>query len=189
MKVCIKCFEHKELKDYDKAGRNRDGHRTICKSCRLLYQQEYHKNNRESLKLKRKLYNQGNKQERSIKSKTRYENRSIDKRIYDSLRSSVYSPFYRFGFSIPDKLENIIGCTLMDFRIYIESHFCEGMGWENRKDWHIDHILPVSVASSCEDLIKLNHYTNLRPVWKSKNLSKNSKIPIEIMLEIMRHAA
>ena len=30
--------------------------------------------------------------------------------------------------------------------------------------WDIDHIIPVSTAKTEEDIIKLNHYTNLQPL-------------------------
>jgi hypothetical protein len=32
------------------------------------------------------------------------------------------------------------------------------------KTWDIDHIIPLSSAKTEEDIIKLNHYTNLKPL-------------------------
>ena len=40
--------------------------------------------------------------------------------------------------------------------------------------WQLDHIEPVSNASTIEDVIKLNHYTNLRPLCSKKNLEKSN---------------
>jgi hypothetical protein len=48
------------------------------------------------------------------------------------------------------------------------------MSWENRAEWHIDHIVPLATAKCEEDVIKLNHFTNLRPLWAADNLKKNS---------------
>jgi hypothetical protein len=42
--------------------------------------------------------------------------------------------------------------------------------------WHIDHITPLSLATTEEELYKLNHYINLQPLWASENQSKGSKI-------------
>ena len=46
------------------------------------------------------------------------------------------------------------------------------MNWDNyglyngKKDygWDIDHIIPLSKAKIEDDVIKLNHYTNLQPL-------------------------
>jgi hypothetical protein len=46
------------------------------------------------------------------------------------------------------------------------------MTWENRGlyngelgyGWDLDHIVPISSAKSEEDIIRLNHYTNIQPL-------------------------
>ena len=49
------------------------------------------------------------------------------------------------------------------------------MNWDNygnpkdgilkpNKSWDIDHIIPTSLAKTEEDVIRLNHYSNLRPL-------------------------
>jgi hypothetical protein len=69
-----------------------------------------------------------------------------------------------------------------EFRNYIESQFTEGMNWDNygqgknNETWHIDHIIPISLAKTEEEVYKLNHYANLRPMWCSDNIRKSNKI-------------
>jgi hypothetical protein len=49
------------------------------------------------------------------------------------------------------------------------------MTWENRGAWHIDHIVPISVATSEEEVIALNALSNLRPLWAKQNMSKGAR--------------
>ena len=47
---------------------------------------------------------------------------------------------------------------------------------EPNKTWDIDHIIPLSSAKTEDDIIKLNHYTNLRPLCSYNNrfIKKNN---------------
>lgn len=73
----------------------------------------------------------------------------------------------------------LLGCSVPDFRIYLESLFESGMTWENygRRGWHIDHVVPCALF----DLSKLDHqrrcfhFSNMQPMWWLENLSKGSR--------------
>jgi hypothetical protein len=71
-----------------------------------------------------------------------------------------------------DKAEILLGTTIDGVRKHLESLFKPGMSWSNFGVWHIDHTCPCSQAQSEEELIKLQHYSNLRPIWKSENFAK-----------------
>ena len=66
----------------------------------------------------------------------------------------------------------ILGCSFEEFKYYIGAKFESWMNWNNyglyngelNYGWDIDHIIPVSTAKTEEDIIKLNHYTNLQPL-------------------------
>lgn len=57
------------------------------------------------------------------------------------------------------------------------------MNWENygkcngefNFGWDIDHIIPTSSGKTEEEIIMLNHYTNLRPLCShvNRNLKRN----------------
>ncbi len=69
-----------------------------------------------------------------------------------------------------------LGCTIPEFKSYIESLFQPGMTWENHSmhGWHIDHIIPLAAydLTDREQFLKACHYTNLQPMWAKDNWSK-----------------
>lgn len=77
----------------------------------------------------------------------------------------------------------MLGCSWEQLRDYIENQFVDGMTWENRNLWHIDHIVPLSSAKTIEELEKLCHYTNLQPLWALDNMSKGAKLVLDKTLE------
>ncbi len=68
-----------------------------------------------------------------------------------------------------------LGCTIEYLKEHLEQQFLEGMTWDNHGEWHIDHIIPLSTALTEEDVYKLNHYTNLQPLWALDNQKKSNK--------------
>ena len=75
-----------------------------------------------------------------------------------------------------NKTFEIVGCTPEFLKEHLEKQFVDGMTWENRGEWHIDHKIPLSSAKTEEELYKLCHYANLQPLWAEENLKKGNKI-------------
>ena len=81
------------------------------------------------------------------------------------------------------RTEEILGCSYGEFKKYIESQFEPWMSWENKGlynrtmnyGWDIDHIIPLSSAKTVEDIYRLNHYTNLRPLcsYINRNIKRD----------------
>lgn len=72
---------------------------------------------------------------------------------------------------------SLMGCSKAQLVAHIESQFLPGMSWENRSEWHIDHIIPCShfdMADPEQQRIAF-HYTNLRPLWATANISKGDR--------------
>ena len=80
------------------------------------------------------------------------------------------------GYTKTWKTQEMLGCTYLFLSTHLESMFTEGMSWDNRDMWHIDHIIPLSSAKSVEDVYKLGHYTNLQPLWGPENRFKSGKL-------------
>jgi hypothetical protein len=107
--------------------------------------------------------------------KNRFNNQN---KFRQSLVRNIRSSFTRFGFKLVHNADYVIGIPWDDFVSYIEKQFVDGMSWENygHNGWHIDHIIPSSTATTYKKMIKLNHYTNLQPMWGKDNMSKGNKI-------------
>ena len=74
-------------------------------------------------------------------------------------------------------ISTTIGMSREEFRKYIASKFQEGMTWDNHGEWEIDHIIPISSATTIQEAQKLTHYSNLQPLWKKDNRDKRDKMP------------
>jgi hypothetical protein len=113
---------------------------------------------------------------RKLRWKNKWENNELFA-IKHRLRTLVRNSFRKKGYNrFESRTEEIVGISYNEFKVYMESKFVNGMSWENRGEWHIDHIIPLSAAKSQEELIALSHYTNLQPLWAMDNLKKGGKI-------------
>lgn len=77
------------------------------------------------------------------------------------------------------KWEALVGYTLADLMRHLERQFLPGMTWENRSEWHIDHIVPLASfkfeTPEDPEFRAAWTLTNLRPLWGSDNVKKNAK--------------
>lgn len=121
------------------------------------------------------------KKPESLSKARAYENRlyetdrvfAVKKRLRSRLLSAIRQ---KTGVKTMRTL-NVIGCTWEELVAHIEKRFRPGMSWDNRSEWHIDHIVPLASAKTEDDLIRLSHYTNLQPLWAAENQKKSDTIP------------
>ena len=75
-----------------------------------------------------------------------------------------------------------LGCTVEEFKKYLESKFEPWMNWNNlgrydrsRRTWQIDHIIPLCKfdLTDRDQFLKASHYSNMQPLEAIKNLQKN----------------
>ncbi len=133
------------------------------------------KNNPEKVKLQKKRY---------------YEEAKLDSfyRLKMNIRNSINKSLKRNknGYH----WENLVGYTLEDLKKHLAKQFVNEMSWENYGQWHIDHIIPVSVFNFKKpndiDFRKCWDLKNLRPLWKEENLKKRNllEIPFQPSLAI-----
>jgi hypothetical protein len=100
---------------------------------------------------------------------------------YDKLLKSIKS---RVGTAIKlnsksDKTINLLGCSINEYKKYLESKFDKNMNWGNYGTyWHIDHIIPVSRfdLSDAHQQEQAFNYNNTRPLEAKANISKRDKL-------------
>jgi len=137
---------------------------------------EYYQNNLDKERENRKKYYYDNKKnERNKNDEWRKKKLKTDGffRMKRRLRERIRD--YMKGDAIGKKTKEIVGLDYVEFKNYISEKFSDGMTWENYGKWHLDHIIPLCEAKNVEELIKLNYYTNLQPLWVEDNLKKNRK--------------
>lgn len=134
---------------------------------------EYYYRNREKILEKQKLRYEKNNGADKIKEKRKND---VIFKLKTYLGNRLKYFMKQKSFSRNKRIFEIIGCSPDELRLHLENKFKEGMNWENHGEWHIDHIIPLATAKSEEDVYKLNHFSNLQPLWKKENLSKGKKI-------------
>ncbi len=180
-KLIIYAERQKEyLKDYRKKDyeKNKEEH----KKKRLKY---YHDNREERL-VKMSEYKKKNRDKMSAYQREYFNNRKkIDPlfKLQNNIRGLIRNSIINKGYRKNTKTFNILGCTYIEFKNHIESMFEDWMTWDNygkyngseKFGWDVDHIIPKSSATTEEELLKLNHFSNLQPLcsYINRDVKKN----------------
>lgn len=141
------------------------------------YQKKYQKENADKINKCKKEYQKANADKINKHTKKRRKTDPLFK-LTGSIRNLIRGSFKRGikNLAKSKRTEEILGCSIPFFCNYIKGQFKKGMTLENHGEWHLDHIKPVSVATTEEEVIELNHYTNFQPLWAVDNLSKSNKL-------------
>jgi hypothetical protein len=142
-----------------------------------IKRKEYYKNNLDKEReISKKYYHKNKEKLRRENNQWKNNKRKTDGfyRMKINLRHRLRD--YLIGESRGKRTKDIVGLDKVEFKLYIQSKFVEGMSWDNYGKWHLDHIKPLCQAKDNEEALLLNHYTNLQPLWAEDNLRKNRKI-------------
>lgn len=176
-----------KIKAYHKEWRDKNRER-LREQQRLRYKENpesfkeskarYIKTHPEDVIESRKRYNTENRQKRTDYERNKRQTDPIY-RFRTSFRCLISQYLRKYGYKGEINVWKVVGCDFETFLDYIKGQFTEGMTMENYghrgECWNVDHIIPISTAKTDEDLERLNHYTNLRPVWASENYKKSKK--------------
>ena len=124
---------------------------------------------------KRKEYRENYKPRKQEQRKERRDSDPVFN-LTNRLRCRLWKYLKILNITKTNKTFDIVGCSPQFLKEHLETQFTDGMSWDNRSEWHIDHIIPLSSAKTEDELYKLCHYENLQPLWAEDNLKKSNKI-------------
>lgn len=105
--------------------------------------------------------------------KVRVRNADPLKRFTNVLRTRITIAIKNGYFKEDGESHKMFGCNINELFGYLEEQFVNGMTWYNYGTyWEIDHRHTLSAATTPKDLMRLCHYTNLRPLEVSLNKLK-----------------
>jgi len=142
---------------------------------------KYYKENKNDIVKKTNQYYINNKEKISEKNrKYKIHKKSTDSfyKFKNNIRKLIYQSIKGNGYTKRSRSHEILGCSFEEFKQHLESQFEPWMNWDNygkykiktfNYGWDIDHIIPSSSAITEEDVIRLNHYTNLKPLCSKYN--------------------
>ena len=204
-KICTKCKRELPLDMFQKDRQKRDGLTCQCKDCRknqyinerekrLKYQKNYYKNHpevnekfetkhKERLDEYRKDYFNKNK-ERILSYNRKYiKNKMKTDELYrfkTKIRNFINGSLRRKKFKKNNHAKDIVGISAEELQKYLYKTFFDNYGYEydGKEDVHIDHIIPLKMAETEEDVKRLCHYTNLQLLKATDNIKKSAKMPL-----------
>ena len=158
-KKCKSCEVWLPLNDdnFGKSVNRRYGYNYYCKDCK----NKKSRKRRESKEVRYSEY---------LQKKVRLTKDPLYK-LTCNIRTLVRISF-KNGFTKRSRTEKILGCSYEELKKHFEDKFEVWMTWDNygkyngelNYGWDIDHIIPICTATNEEELVRLNHYTNLQPL-------------------------
>lgn len=159
------------LKEYFKL--NYENKRTI----KLEKKRKFYKENKERYQKYQQEHKEERNEHKKLHYKLNYKNGTIFK-LKQQYRNVILKAFKRFGYTKNTRAYEILGCDYEIFMNHLKETFKQNYGyeWDEIEPVHIDHIIPLATIKNEDDLLKLNHYTNLQLLKEKDNLEKSDKL-------------
>ncbi len=146
------------------------------KEKRNLQNKEWKEKNPIRDKELKKNWYEKNKHKRPGQIKKRKEQEPLFK-LKTAISNRIRNGIKNSGFNKNFKTKEILACTYEEFKLFLEAKFEPWMNWNNygkyngtlNFGWDLDHIKPLITASTEDEIIKLNHFTNFQPLCSKVN--------------------
>lgn len=192
-KHCVKCAARRYYAANKKLVFERHTRYYTANKKRIIERElRYRKANRERIASRRCRWRKANS-ERAAEYCRRWREANRDKVNAAERERRRNSPNFRLACTLRKRLYNalksqnalksahtmdLIGCTISQLRQHLEKQFQPGMSWDNRSEWHVDHIRPCASfdLKDPEQQKQCFHYANLQPLWAKENQRKNDSL-------------
>jgi len=137
---------------------------------------EYYQENKEKLAGRQRNYAKENKEKINATRRKRYHSDPAYA-MKSRLRARMGKAVKAAGLDKKcDSSSELLGISYQGLKEWLEAQFTEGMTWENRSDWHVDHRVP---CDAFDMTVETNQricfwYKNLQPLWGPDNLQKSN---------------
>lgn len=193
MKTCTKCNTERTVDLFFKSKVSQDGLSYWCRPCQASYRRERRQSDPEFRKhsnsknadYRRKRWSADLEYRCHKNTKTAAYNkrRGANDRVFaikSHVRSLIYNSLRRRNITKNTRTEAILGIDLISFIQQIDKMAVELYGVPyNSTDMDIDHIIPLHTAETEEQVLKLNHHSNLRPLSKADHKDK-TKLDLDL---------
>ena len=140
----------------------------------------YYEANRDKLTASNKVYREANK-DKIIARNVAYERKRRESdplfRLVRNVRCLIFNSIKRGDYSKDTKTAKILGCSFEELSKWLDFE-----KWIN-EDCHIDHVVPVSFAETKEEILVLNHYSNLQVLSAEENIKKGNRFILKSNLQ------
>jgi len=194
MKICSKCKISKDSFEFEYCKHTTTNLSAWCKKCISSYKAEKYQLKKEKYKYPNNMYYNNNKDKKHkyVKEYQQQNREKLNKyrNEYNKQRKTKDTN-YKLGFILRGRLldalkrDNVtkrhsaiklIGCTIEEYKQYLESLFKPEMNWGNHgKIWEIDHIKPCDSfdLTDIEQQKQCFHYTNTQPLFKTTSIAES----------------
>lgn len=195
----------------EKSKNDREKYATKIKEYRQInaekiktVEQNYRNNNKDKIKITNKIYYENNKEKvKDVKKKYYNENKTkiIEKwkkykkqrinmdpsfKLLENLRRRISHVLHAQNTEKTHNTSEILGCTSIFFKNWLEYQFDENMTWSNYNlYWNMDHVIPCSSFDMNDetDQKECFNWKNTRPLKKEENGTKSNKIVLKDIIE------
>jgi hypothetical protein len=177
-KTCLICAADKPTSDFYK-GKSPGSLRAYCKTCDNAKRMEWRKANKErdtAINNKSRKTPEFKAKARKYRREYRKANPVIKYRLDLSSRIANHIRLSGYGHKTAP-LEKILGCTFEDLDTHLILSAISRYGvWLSCDKYHVDHIYPIGLATSVEEVEALNHFSNLQLLTPNDNHVKGCRI-------------
>jgi hypothetical protein len=150
---------------------------------RLQYFSDWQKDNRDRLNDYHQKWREKNiDKHREYKRKYEKHRKDTDPiyKLISNFRTAIYQVLKENNVDKNGHYFEVLKYTPEELINHLEKQFTDGMTWDNYGQWHVDHVMPISVHDIQEigddEFMRCWSLSNLQPMWGDENIRKSNKV-------------